>query len=170
MSPNHLFILFIYLFIWYLFQFFLDIYMYVQGDKGTKRSLEPTCMKHRLVKQGRTAIKGGESPTLFKQWCVFFNVPCREPWQRSYRRLTSATVCRRYPRRLESQMLLQRKQFLLSFVKTLSVGPARTRTLHFPLGRQFGVQPTALTRWRLNIEYSEYHVVASLKHVSSELV
>ena len=48
-------------------------------------------------------------PTRTDQW------KCRE---------TGPTVFRPYPRRLESQMSLQGQHFLLSYLKTLGVGPA----------------------------------------------
>ena len=73
---------------------------------------------------------GSTSPTLFEQWCGFFHVP-QEP-DKCKCCETGPTVFCPYSRRLESlnrlQMSLQRQHFLLSYLKTLSVGPAGVRT------------------------------------------
>ena len=47
------------------------------------------------------------------------------------------------------QMSLQRQHFLLSYLKTLSVGSAGVRT-HWPPAQQTGALPTELTRRRLD--------------------
>ena len=81
---------------------------------------------------------GSTSPTLFEQWSGFFYVP-QEP-DKCKCCETGPTVSRPYPRRLASltvagQMLLQRQLFLLSYLKTLGVGPAGVRNRDLPLSR-----------------------------------
>ena len=74
------------------------------------------------------------SLTLFEQWCGFFYVP-HEPdqWKCCEPR---PTAFRPYQRRLESlTVCITRQHFLLSFLKTLSVGPARIWTRELPLSR-----------------------------------
>ena len=60
-----------------------------------------------------------------------------------------------YPRRLESvnhlQMSLQRRHILLSYLKTLCVGPAGVLTCDLP--QQTGTLPTKLTRQQLIINF-----------------
>ena len=67
----------------------------------------------------------------------FFNVPkiyymCKGLWDRAYG-LSSLAEKTRKSNRL--QMLLQRQHFLLSYLKTLSVGPAGVWTYGLPLSR-----------------------------------
>ena len=74
-----------------------------------------------------TTTPGSTSPTLFEQWCGFFYLPqepgkckCCETGPTVFASLSEKT---RKSNRL--QMALQRWHFLLSYLKTLSVGPAR---------------------------------------------
>ena len=77
--------------------------------------------------------------TLFEQWCGFFYVQ-QEPAKCKCCE-TGPTVFHPYPRRLEIwksnhlQMSLQRQHFLISYLTTLSVGPAGVRTRDFLLSR-----------------------------------
>ena len=72
-----------------------------------------------------TTTPGSTSPTLFEQWCGFFYVP-QEP-----DKCKSLSEKIRKSNRL--QMSLQRQRFLLSYLKTLSVGPAGVRIRDLPL-------------------------------------
>ena len=75
----------------------------------------------------------------------FFNVPqifyymCKGSWDGAYG-LSSLSEKTRNSNRL--QMLFQRQYFLLSYLKTLSVGPARVWTYSLPLSR-LALIPTA---------------------------
>ena len=76
-------------------------------------------------------------PYSLKRVCGFFNVPqiyymCKGLWDRAYG-LSSLSEKTRKSNRL--QMLLQRQHFLLSYLKTLSVGPAGVQTYGLPLSR-----------------------------------
>ena len=69
--------------------------------------------------------------------CGFFNVPqiyymCKGLWDGAYG-LSSLSEKTRKSNHL--QMLLQRQHFLLSYLKTLSVGPAGVWTRDLPLSR-----------------------------------
>ena len=75
-----------------------------------------------------TTTPGSTSPSLFEQWCRFFYVP-QEP-DRCKCCETGSTRKSNRP-----QMSLQRQHFLLSYLKTLSVGPAGVRTRDLPLSR-----------------------------------
>ena len=78
-------------------------------------------------------------PYSLQRVCGFFNVPqiffyymCKGLWDRAYG-LSSLSEKTRKSNRL--QMLLQRQHFLLSYLKTLSVGPAGVWTYGLPLSR-----------------------------------
>ena len=73
----------------------------------------------------------GLRPLLFKNSvCVFFKVPqnlfVQEVWDGAYGLSSS---CKEAWKSYRLQMSLQRQHFLLSYLKTLSVGPARVWTL-----------------------------------------
>ena len=77
-------------------------------------------------------------PYSLRRVCEFFNVPqiyymCKGLWDGTYG-LSSLSEKTRKPNRL--QMLLQRQHFLLSYLKTLSVGPAGVWARDLPLSRQ----------------------------------
>ena len=77
------------------------------------------------------------SALLLRIVCGFFNVPqiyymCKGLWNGAYG-LSCLSEKTRKSNRL--QMLLQRQHFLLSYLKTLSVGPARGLKYGFPLSR-----------------------------------
>ena len=79
--------------------------------------------------------------------CGFFNVPqfyymCKGLWDGAYG-LSSLSEKTRKSNRL--QMLLQRQHFLLSYLKTLSVGPAGVWTYGLPLSRP------ALIHWAIHL-------------------
>ena len=99
----------------------------------------PTHDANDVMCEGWPQHLGSESPTLFEQWCGFFYVP-QEPDKCKYCE-TGPTVFLPYPRRLESltikfvDMSLQTQHFLLSYLMTLSVGPAGIRTCDLPLRR-----------------------------------
>ena len=69
---------------------------------------------------------GNPMPYSLRLVCGFFNVP------QGYE--TEPTVYRPFPRRLESLANLQRQHFLLSYLKTLSVGPTGVWTRDLPHG------------------------------------
>ena len=77
-------------------------------------------------------------PYSLRRVCGFFNVPqifyymCKGLWDGAYG-LSSLSEKTRKSNRL--QMLLQRQHFLLSYLKTLSVGPAGVWTYGLPLSR-----------------------------------
>ena len=84
-----------------------------------------------------TTTPGSTSPSLSEQWCGFFYVP-QEP--------DKCKCCKTRPTVFSSlsektrksnhlEMSLQRQHFLLSHLKTLSVGPAGVRTRDLPLSR-----------------------------------
>ena len=79
---------------------------------------------------------GDYVPYSLRTVCGFFNVPqnlyMQGLWDGAYG-LSSLSEKTRKSNRL--QMLLQRQHFLLSYLKTLSVGPAGTWTNGLPLGR-----------------------------------
>ena len=74
---------------------------------------------------GLTTPPGSRSPTLFEQWYGLFYVP-REP--NKCKCCETEAGCSSLPEKTTKsnclQMSLQRQQFLLSYSKTLSVGPA----------------------------------------------
>ena len=83
-----------------------------------------------------TTPPGSTFPTLFKQWCGFFYVP-QEPdkckcLSRTYGFSPLSEKTRKSNR---LQMSLQRQLFLLSYLKTLSVGPTGVQTRDLPLSR-----------------------------------
>ena len=76
-------------------------------------------------------------PYSLRRVCGFFNVPqihymCKGLWDGAYG-LSSLSEKTRKSNHL--QMLLQRQHFLLSYLKTLSVGPAGVWTYGLPLSR-----------------------------------
>ena len=76
-------------------------------------------------------------PYSLRRVCGFFNVPqiyymCKGLWYRAYG-LSSLSEKTRKSNRL--QMLLQRQHFRLSYLKTLSVGPAGVWTRDLALSR-----------------------------------
>ena len=102
----------------------------------------PWCDVWRL-----TTPPGSTSPTLFEQWCGFFYVQqepdkckCCEATPYGFSSLSEKT---RNSNRL--QMSLQRQHFLLSHLKTLSVGPGSNL---WPPAQQTGALPTEPTRLR----------------------
>ena len=77
-----------------------------------------------------TTTPGPTSPTLFEQWCGFFYIP-QEPdkckcWETEPTVFSS--LCEKTRKSNCLQISLQRQHFLLSYLKTLSVGPAGGRT------------------------------------------
>ena len=85
-----------------------------------------------------TTTPRSTSPTLFEQWCGFFYVP-QEP-DKCKCCETGPTVFCPYPRRLESLTVCRclckaALVFLLSYLKTLSVGPPGVRIRDLPLSR-----------------------------------
>ena len=126
-----------------------DVYQHVNSKLGRQHTWAPLAAAFHLLAYcthptnnvndaWRLATPtGSTSPTIFEQWCGFFYVP-QEPCKCKCCE-TQFTVFRPYPRRLESLTIcrchLQRQHFLLSYLKTLSVGPARVRTRYFPLSR-----------------------------------
>ena len=93
-------------------------------------------------------------PYSLRRVCGFFNVPkiyyhmCKGLWDGAYG-LSSFSEKTRKSNRL--QMLLQRQHFLLSYLKTLSVGPAGVWTYGLPLSRPslIALNPIELTGRRL---------------------
>ena len=80
---------------------------------------------------------GNYVPYSLQRVCGFFNVPqiyymCKGLWDGAYG-LSSLSEKTRKSNHL--QMLLQRQHFLLSYLKTLSVGPAGAWTYGLPLSR-----------------------------------
>ena len=85
---------------------------------------------------------GSTSSTLFEQWCGFSYVQQEGgKWKCCEIRLT---VFRTYPRRLEIPTVC-RQHFLLSYLKTPSVGPAGGLNPRLPV-QQTGALPTELIR------------------------
>ena len=77
-----------------------------------------------------TTSEGSTSPTLFEQWCRFFYV-LQEPekykivlWDGTY---SFSSLFKKTRKSKHLQMSLQRQHFLLSNLKTLSVGPAMVK-------------------------------------------
>ena len=71
---------------------------------------------------------GSTYPTLFKQWFGFFYVPQEQISESAVRWDIRFFRPQRYEKTRKSnrlQMSLQRQHFLLSYIKTMSVGPAR---------------------------------------------
>ena len=80
---------------------------------------------------------GHYKPYSLRRVCGFFNVPqiyymCKGLWDGAYG-LSSLSEKTRKSNHL--QMLLQRQHFLLSYLKTLSVGPAGVWTRDLSLSR-----------------------------------
>ena len=91
-----------------------------------------------------TTPAGSTSPTLFKQWCRFFYVP-QEPDKLSAvrRDLWFFFLIREDYRKCNHlKMSLQRQHFLLSYLKTLSVGQAGVQTYVLPFSRPVLSQPS----------------------------
>ena len=120
------------------------------------------------AKERLTTPLGFTTPTLFEQWCGFFYIP-REPnkWKCCER---GPTLFRRYPR-LENLTVctwlsLQRQFFLLSYLKTLSSGPAGVEpaTFHSAVERSpnWANQASVIIGWwpgggdNLNINYASF--------------
>ena len=86
-------------------------------------------------------------PYSLRRVCWFFNVPhifyymCKGLWDGAYG-LSSLSEKTRKSNRL--QMLLQMQHFLLSYFKTLSVGPAEVWTYGLPLSDAYSIELT----WR----------------------
>ena len=92
-------------------------------------------------------------PYSLRRVCGFFNVPqiyymCKGLWDGAYG-LSSLSEKTRKSNRL--QMLLQRQHFLLSYLNTLSVGPARVWTYSLPLSR-----PALIPLWSEIKKSSQY--------------
>ena len=85
---------------------------------------------------------GSTSPTLFDQWCGFFSVRQeQDKWKCCETGPTVFVLSEKTKNSNRLQMSLQRQHFLLifilslSYLKTLSVGPARVWTRELPLSR-----------------------------------
>ena len=85
---------------------------------------------------------GSTSPTLFDQWCGFFSVRQeQDKWKCWETGPTVFVLSEKTKKSNRLQMSLQRQHFLLifilslSYLKTLSVGPARVWTRELPLSR-----------------------------------
>ena len=98
-------------------------------------------------------------PYSLRRVCGFFNVPqiyymCKGLWDGAYG-LSSLSEKTRKSNHL--QMLLQRQHFLLSYLKILSVGPARVWTYGLPLSRPalIPLNPIELTWGRLLVFWSK---------------
>ena len=73
---------------------------------------------------------GSTSPTLFKQWCGFFLSPTRTRYVKvlsdGWNLYGFSSLSKKTRKSIHLQMSLhKRQQFLLSYLKTLSVGPAK---------------------------------------------
>ena len=83
--------------------------------------------KTHPTKEMLATLPGSTSPTLFEQWCQGSFTSAQEQDKLKFCE-TGPTVLRPYPRKTRNscclQMSLQRQHFLLSYLKTLSVGPA----------------------------------------------
>ena len=103
-------------------------------------------VKHQPVKQGQTTTPGTPCPTLYDKCMGSLKSPA------DYITLKmeemGPTIYHPYPRRLETsyhlQMSLQRQHVLLSYFKTLSVGPVWGSNPR-PPAQQSGALPTELT-------------------------
>ena len=96
-----------------------------KGHKRTSRSYSKVPhLTHPPIRIRNTATTPG-SPYSFRIVRGFFYVP--QNYQHSRNCETGPSTYRPYPRRLE-MMKLQRQHFLLSYLKTLSVGPVELTT------------------------------------------
>ena len=92
-----------------------------------------------------TTTPGSTSSTLFEQWCGFFYVPQEPDSVSAVRRdLRFSSLSEKNRKSNRSLMSLQRHHFLLSYLKTLSVGPGRG-SIPWPPAQQTGALPTELT-------------------------
>ena len=125
---------------------YLFIFTSFCGHRPTQRECAQTGLTFHVrffpyplpVKVGHTtgALPGSRIPTLFEQWCGFLKTAtrtnqwkCCEMWPMvfcPYLRIESLTII--------LQMSLQKQQFLLSYLKTLSVSPAGVWIHYLPLG------------------------------------
>ena len=81
---------------------------------------------------------GSMTPTLFEQLCGFFYVPQEQISESAVRRGSTngfSSLSKKTRKSNHLQMSLQRQHFLLSYLKTLSVGSARVLTPDLPLSR-----------------------------------
>ena len=111
------------------------------SDRGWNRTYGLIDINPSLSNQpmkGCTTPPESTPPTLYDQQCGFFYVLQEsEQWKSCE---TEPTVFLPYPRRLELYMSQRRQHILLSFFKTLSVGPAGVWTHDLPLGRPALIQ------------------------------
>ena len=104
---------------------------------------------------------GSMSPKLFEQWYGCFYIPQEQisesavTWNLQFLSLSEKTRKSNH-----FQMSLQRQHFLLSYLKTLSVGPGLGLNPRPPI-QQTGALPTELTRRRFNRSQIELFVEAS---------
>ena len=111
----------------------------VTGDEtGLTSQLISTPSLSKQPMKGCSTTPESTPPTLYDQQCGFFYVLQEsEQWKSCE---TEPTVFLPYPRRLELYMSQRRQHILLSFFKTLSVGPAGVWTHDLPLGRPALIQ------------------------------
>jgi len=92
-------------------------------------------VKHQPVKQGQTTAPGISSPTLSEECVGSLTSPANHITLKMPE--MGPTVHSPYPRRPERLTIykchyIQRQHVLLSYIKTLSVGPAEVRTCDLP--------------------------------------
>ena len=114
-----------------------------KGHKRTSRSHSKVPhLTHPPIRIRKTATAPG-SPYSFRIVRGFFYVP--QNYQHSRNCETGPPTYRPYPRRLKKsnhlEMKLQRQHFLLSYLKTLSVGPVGVSNSRSPAS-QPGAQPS----------------------------
>ena len=110
-------------------------------------------MKHQPVKQDQTTTPGTPCPTLCEKCVGSLTSPAnlyREDAGDGAYGLSSLSEKTRTSNHL--QMSLQRRHILLSYFKTLSVGPVWGSNPR-PPARQSGALPNELTRWRLTDDH-----------------
>ena len=93
-------------------------------------------------------------PTFFEQWCGFFYVP-QEPdkWKCCETGPTHgfSSLSEKTRKNNRSQMSIQRQHFLLSYLKTPSLGRGSNPWLP---AQQTDALPTELTRLRVHLQYA----------------
>ena len=112
----------------------------VSSDVSTQRRhwqpLQPMMWMRWCVVWRLTTPPGPTSTTLFEQRCGFFYVPQEQDMcQCCETDLWFSSLSEKTRKSNHLQMSLQRQHFLLSYLKTLSVGPVGIRTRYLPFTR-----------------------------------